>query len=178
MRVPILSACCAALSLAALPAAAHGWSAADGAAPRNCPVVRPSHPAGHVAHPGGYHHTLVSGGCPVAQAAPAHNQYQGVNTPDDLVASQPAPDAWRQSPAWADGGWSGRGGLGCHDANGPQAYRDGAAHVAAPDAGMRCHDGGMRRELAYAQSSGQFGYTREMDSGWSPPEQRPSWLRP
>jgi hypothetical protein len=177
MRVPILSACCAALSLAALPAAAHGWSssdASDGAAQHNCPIAQPSHPTGyrHAAHPGAFHHARVSDGCPVVRPAPVHYQYQRVHTPNGQVAMQQTPDRWRQDRrAWADGNWSGRGGPGCHDANGPGAYRDSdGGHRAAPDHGMRCHDDGMRHEQAYAQSSGEFGYTREMDSGWSSSE--------
>jgi hypothetical protein len=191
MRIPIISACCAALSLAALPAAANGWSPSDAAAPQhNCPIVQPSHPTGahYAAHPGAYHHAHVSGGCPVAQPVPAHYQYQRVHTPDGLVAAaqpvpaqpvtvQPVPQSWRQDRrAWADGNWSGRGGPGCRDANGPEAYRDGdGGHVAAPDNGMRCHDGGIRREQAYAQASGQFNYTREVDSGWSSSERHDGW---
>jgi hypothetical protein len=170
MRVPILSVCCAALSVAALPAAAHGWSssaAGAGAVERNCPIVQPSQPTAYRHNPGGYHHAHGGAGCPVAQPAPAHYQYQRVFTPNGLVASQPIPDRWRQDRrAWADGNWSGQGGPGCHDPNGPQAYRDGAGgYLAAPDSGMRCHDGGMRREQAYAQASGEFGYTREMYFG-------------
>jgi len=172
MRVPILSACCAAMTLAALPAAAHSWSAsqdASSAVERNCPILQPSHPMGHhMARPGGYHHARVNGGCPTARPAPARYQYQRVYTPNGMV-SQEAPDRWRQDRrAWADNNWSGRGGPGCHDANGPDAYRDGDdGHRAAPDRGMRCHDDGMHHEQAYAQSSGQFNYTREADSGWS-----------
>ncbi|HEY5006465.1 MAG TPA: hypothetical protein VII42_00590 [Caulobacteraceae bacterium] len=172
MRVPILSVCCAALSLAALPAAAHGWSSSE-AAEHNCPIVQPSHPTGahHAAHPGAYHHAHVTAGCPVARPAPVHYEYQRVHTPNGQVAVQSTDDRWRQDRrAWVDNNWSGRGGPGCHDANGPGAYRDGDGHRAAPDRGMRCHDDGMRRERAYAQSSGQFDYTREVDSGWSSSE--------
>lgn len=173
MRVPILSACCAALSLAALPATAHGWSSSE-AAEHNCPIVQPSHPGGsrHAAHPGAYHHAHAGVGCPVWRSAPVHYEYQRVHTPNGMVAAWSTDDRWRQDRrAWADGNWSGRGGPGCHDANGPGAYRDGDdGHRAAPDHGMRCHDDGMRRERAYAQSSGEFNYTREVDSGWSSSE--------
>jgi hypothetical protein len=120
----------------------------------------------------------------VASAEPGRYPYERVYTPDGRDMSQPDQAfAWRRDrQAWADGNWSGRpavpGGLGCRDANGPDAYRDGDdGHRAAADGGMRCHDDGMRRDEGYAaQSSVQYGYSRETDSGWSPPsEQRDGW---
>jgi hypothetical protein len=178
MRVPILSACSAALTLAALPAAAHGWSSSQetysGAVERNCPIVQPSHGLGHHhALRAGGHRYAHGGGCPVARDEPGHYQYQRVFTRDEHDWSHEDQGSWRRDRrAWADGDWSGRmgdrDGLGCHDANGPDAYRDGdGGHRAARDRGMRCHDGGMQREQAYAQSGGVFGYRREAESGWS-----------
>jgi hypothetical protein len=190
MRVPILSACCALLTLAALPAAAHSWSSSDQVDTRmvehNCPIapaVRPviHHYSGVAVH----HHARASGGCPVAQAEPGHYAYQRVFTRDEHDWSREDQGSWRRDRRdWADGNWSGRmaqnvgpgGGPGCQDANGPDAYRDrDGGHRAAPDSGMRCHDGGMRREQGYAQGGGHFGYTREMDSGWSSSERGAGW---
>ncbi len=185
MRVPILSACCAALMLAALPAAAHGWSSSDeghgGGMQGNCPIVEPSHPVWrhHAVH--AIHHHARGGGCPVAMARPLHREYQRVFTRDDHDWSHEDQGSWRRDRRdWSDSDWSGRmadrGGAGCHDANGPGAYRDlDGGPRAAPDYGMRCHDGGLRRERGYAQSSGAFGYSREAESAWSTSERRGGW---
>ena len=183
MRVPILSACCTALTLVALPAAAHGWSSSDadrgGVVERNCPIVQPSHPVAYRpgVHPGVRHHARASVGCPVARAEPGRYQYQRVFTRDEHDWSHEDQGSWRQDrQAWSDGNWSGRGGPGCHDANGPGAYRDGdGGHRAAPDSGMRCHDQAMRRDDGYARSGFAFGYSREADSQWSSSEHHGGW---
>ena len=191
MRVPILSVCCAALTLAALPAAAHGWSASDPVdtrmADHNCPIVQPVRPVMH--HYSGsspvHRHARAGGGCPVAaQGEPGHYAYQRVFTRDEHDFSREDQGSWRRDRrAWADGNWSGRpaqfagpaGGPGCQDANGPDAYRDrDGGRRAAPDLGMRCHDGGMAREQGYAQGGGHFGYTREAQAGWSSSSERSS----
>jgi len=185
MRVPILSACCAALTLAALPAAAHGWSSSDAdrgeVMERNCPIVQPSHPVAyrHGAHAAVRHHARGGAGCPVARAEPGHYQYQRVFTRDEHDWSHEDRGSWRQDrQTWPDGNWSGRGGPGCHDANGPGAYRDGdGGHRAAPDRGMRCHDQAMSRDQGYAQSSGAFGYSREEDSQWSSSQHHGGWVK-
>lgn len=184
MRVPILSACCAALMLAALPAAAHGWSSIEqdegGASARHCPIGQPHSVMHHHVYGGFHHHARFGGGCP-AFAEPGRYHYQRVFTPNQHDWSYEEPESWRRDRrSWSDGDWSGRmaerGWPGCRDANGPEAYRDGyGGHRAAPDFGMRCHDGGMRHDEGYARSGGVFGYSREEDSQWSSAERHGGW---
>ncbi|HEX4197901.1 MAG TPA: hypothetical protein VHZ26_10700 [Caulobacteraceae bacterium] len=186
MRVSILSACCAALLAPALPALANGgWSSLQDpglvAGAHDCPLARPSHQSAYRGPRVAGHHRPHAGGCPVvARGEPGLYPYERVYTPNGRDMSRPDQAfAWRRDRrAWADGDWSGRpampGAMGCRDANGPDAYRDGdGGHRAAPDGGMRCHDAGLWRDRGYAaQSRVQYGYSREMDSGWSSSEQQ------
>src|ERR1700722_2186111 len=103
MRVPILSVCSAALTLAALPAAAHGWSASDPVETRtaehNCPVAPTVRPVIH--HYNGaspiHHHARATGGCPVAaQTEPGHYAYQRVFTRDEHDWSHEDQGSWRR----------------------------------------------------------------------------------
>jgi hypothetical protein len=188
MRVSIVSACCAALVLPALPVLANDGSASMVHDPsvvavaHNCPIAAPSHASAYRGpRVAGAHRAHASGGCPVvARGEPGLYPYERVYTPNGRDMSQPGPpNAWRRDRrAWADGNWSGRpaapGAMGCRDANGPGAYRDGdGGHLAAPDGGMRCHDAGMWRDRGYAaQSRVEYGYSRETDSGWAAASQQ------